>query len=126
MKIAVRKSDNFIMPDFQVPGHADGIYIQLAVTRYGGVIQDYMEIEVPQEMINPIFQGTHYPVWDGEKLSLAPHVKTQAELDAEALVAALAKDAADIHALDWSTITTLVEARAVIKKLARLSRQKAL
>jgi len=60
---------------------------------------------------------------------LASHdagAKSQAELAAEALAAALAQDAADIDALDWSTIDTLPEAKAVIKKLARLARRKAL
>ena len=126
MRLAVRKADNAVMPEFQIPGPASGALVELLAARYGGGAADYLAVEAPPDMGEPVLTRTHDPLWDGMAISLALHVKTQAELDAEALAAALAKDAADLDALDWSTIDTLVEARAVIKKLARLARRKAL
>ena len=126
MRVAVRRADNAVIPDFQAPGPAPGALAASVASRYGGVAADYLEVEAPVEMVEPIMARTHDPLWDGQVLALTPHVKTQVELDAEALAAALAQDAADLDALDWSTIDTLVKARAVIKKLSRLVRRKAL
>lgn len=116
MRVAVRRADNVVMRDFQAPGPAPGALAGSVAARYGGVAADYLEVEVPGEMTNPILGVISDPVWDGRNLSLVPHVKTQAELDAAA-AAALATLREKLRTFDFSTITDLATAKGMLKDL---------
>ncbi|MBI3089253.1 MAG: hypothetical protein HYY96_01180 [Candidatus Tectomicrobia bacterium] len=117
MRIAIRKADNAAIPDFQTPGPAPGVLAESVASRYGGGAADYLEVEAPVEMIEPIMARTHDPLWDGQALSLALHVKTQAELNAEAEAARLATLRQNLRSFDFSTVTDLAAARNVLRDL---------
>lgn len=115
MRLVVRLANNVVMPDFQMPGPAPGQLAVSVAAQFGGTPADYQEVEAPAEMLAPIFASTHDPVWDGQALSLAPHVKSQAEIEAEAESARLATLRQKLDTFDFSTITDLAGARNVLR-----------